>query len=107
MEAKLKEEINGYIANNDIVVFSKSYCPYCNQAKTFLNGQGVEDKVFVVELDRLDDGSAIQRYLLELTKQRTVPNIFISQQHIGGCSDLLGLDKAKLTVLLDKIKGKI
>ena len=35
-----------------------------------------------------DDGSAIQGALEEMTGQRTVPNIFISQKHIGGNSDL-------------------
>lgn len=35
-----------------------------------------------------DDGSAIQSTLQEITGQRTVPNIFIGKQHIGGNSDL-------------------
>lgn len=33
-------------------------------------------------------GSQIQDYLLTLTGQRTVPNIFIKTKHIGGSSDL-------------------
>lgn len=32
-----------------------------------------------------DDGSKIQAALLEWTKQRTVPNVFIGGEHIGGC----------------------
>ena len=36
----------------------------------------------------VDDGSAIQSTLQEITGQRTVPNIFIGKQHIGGNSDL-------------------
>jgi glutaredoxin 3 len=36
----------------------------------------------------LDDGSAIQSALAELTGQSTVPNIFIAKKHIGGNSDL-------------------
>jgi glutaredoxin 3 len=36
----------------------------------------------------LDDGSAIQNALQEISNQRTVPNIWINQQHIGGNSDL-------------------
>lgn len=36
----------------------------------------------------LDDGSAIQAALQEISNQRTVPNIFINQKHIGGNSDL-------------------
>jgi glutaredoxin 3 len=37
----------------------------------------------------LANGAAIQQYLAEKTGQRTVPNIFINQKHIGGCDDLL------------------
>lgn len=37
-------------------------------------------------LDESPDGSEIQEYLLEKTNQRTVPNIFINQKHIGGKS---------------------
>lgn len=36
----------------------------------------------------IDDGSAIQSALAELTGQSTVPNIFIAKKHIGGNSDL-------------------
>jgi glutaredoxin 3 len=36
----------------------------------------------------LDDGSAIQAALSDITGQSTVPNVFIKQQHIGGNSDL-------------------
>lgn len=44
----------------------------------------------VVVLSCADDGSAIQDALQEITNQRSVPNIFIKQEHIGGNSDLQG-----------------
>ena len=44
------------------------------------------------ELDKLPDGEAMQKALLEITGQKTVPNIFIAEKHVGGCSDL----KAKI-----------
>jgi glutaredoxin 3 len=43
----------------------------------------------------VEEGSAIQSALAEITNQRTVPNIFIKQQHIGGNSDLQGKDDLK------------
>ncbi|KAF9363382.1 hypothetical protein BGX34_004289 [Mortierella sp. NVP85] len=103
MAAKIESEVQALIADNGIVVFSKTYCPYCTQAKKYLKELGVWDKVVVVELDERDDGSQVQNYLLQFTKQRTVPNIFIAQKHIGGCSDLLGLDKKELSDLLAKL----
>jgi len=46
-----------------------------------------------------DDGSAIQDALQEITNQRSVPNIFINKQHIGGNSDLQA-HKSQLPALL-------
>jgi glutaredoxin 3 len=48
---------------------------------------------------RIDDGSAIQSTLGEMTGQTTVPNIFIAKKHIGGNSDLQA-KKGDLNTLL-------
>ncbi|KAG0227593.1 Glutaredoxin-1 [Actinomortierella wolfii] len=98
----IKDQVEKLIAENAVVVFSKTYCPYCTRAKNALKEFNVE--VTVVELDVEENGAAIQAYLLEKTGQRTVPNIFISQQHIGGCDDLLKLKSSgKLKDLLAKL----
>jgi glutaredoxin 3 len=68
------------------VVFSKSYCPYCNNAKRILDGYDAKYKA--IELNQEDDGDDIQNALQKMTGQRTVPNIFIGKVHIGGNSDL-------------------
>lgn len=68
------------------MVFSKSYCPYCNNAKRILDG--LDAKYKAIELNQEDDGDDIQNALQKITGQRTVPNIFIGQVHIGGNSDL-------------------
>ncbi|KAI8913260.1 glutaredoxin, partial [Gorgonomyces haynaldii] len=79
------------IQQSKIVVFSKSYCPYCKRAKAILRSKNIDFKVF--ELDELDNGDAIQGYLRQKTNQGTVPNIFIGQKHVGGCSDLEAAEK--------------
>ncbi|KAF1918995.1 thioredoxin-like protein [Ampelomyces quisqualis] len=81
-----KTKIQTIIDQNPVAVFSKSYCPYCRQAKELLSKSGA--KFYAIELDQVDDGSALQSALGELTGQNTVPNIFIAQKHIGGNSDL-------------------
>ncbi|KAF8926718.1 glutaredoxin [Dissophora ornata] len=102
MAANLKTEIDNIIASNAVVVFSKTHCPYCTKAKNLLVQKGV--KAYIVELDTVENGAAIQAYLLELTGQRTVPNIFIGQKHIGGCDALYALESSdKLDDLLAKI----
>merc|ERR1712093_312842 len=81
-----KTKAQGIIDDNAVAVFSKSYCPYCKATKATLSEMGV--KPYIIELDQVDDGSAIQDALQEMTNQRSVPNIFIGQKHIGGNSDL-------------------
>jgi len=83
-----KEFVESAVSGNRVVVFSKSYCPYCDRAKKLLTQEVGEEGVKVYELDHLDTGSDIQAYLLSKTAQRTVPNIFINQQHVGGSDDL-------------------
>lgn len=41
----------------------------------------------VIELNEMDDGNAIQAALLDITGQRTVPNVFIKGNHLGGNDD--------------------
>ncbi|KAI9294155.1 putative glutaredoxin [Neoconidiobolus thromboides FSU 785] len=81
----VKALVDRAISSGTIVIFSKTYCPYCTKAKQFASTLGAP--VEVIELDTRDDGSEIQSYLLDLTKQRTVPNVFVKGQHIGGCDD--------------------
>ncbi|KAF2798090.1 glutaredoxin, partial [Melanomma pulvis-pyrius CBS 109.77] len=92
-----KTKVQSIIDENPVAVFSKSYCPYCNAAKKLLTENGA--KFYSIELDQVDDGSAIQSTLGDLTGQTTVPNIFIGKQHIGGNSDLQA-KKGQLKTLL-------
>ncbi|KAI8882637.1 glutaredoxin-1 [Backusella circina FSU 941] len=94
--ANIVEEI---IKNNKVAVFSKSYCPYCTKAKKLL--KDLNANAFVIELDVEKNGAAIQQYLLQKTGQRTVPNIFIDEKHIGGCSELMDVNaRGELKALL-------
>ncbi|KAF2680355.1 glutaredoxin [Lentithecium fluviatile CBS 122367] len=84
--AATKTKVQSIIDENPVAVFSKSYCPYCRAAKQLLSESGA--KFYTIELDQVDDGSAIQSTLADITGQSTVPNIFIGQKHIGGNSEL-------------------
>ncbi|KAI0870611.1 thioredoxin-like protein [Hypoxylon argillaceum] len=81
-----KTKAQTIIDENAVALFSKSYCPHCNASKKLLDSMGA--KYFAIELDQVDDGAAIQSALVEISGQRTVPNIYIGQKHIGGNSDL-------------------
>jgi glutaredoxin 3 len=80
------EKAQQLIADNPVMVFSKSWCSYSRHAKQMLSSFDAEIKVY--ELDKERDGGEIQDALADLTGQTTVPNIFIAQKHIGGCDDL-------------------
>jgi len=96
--------VDSEISEHGIVVFSKSYCPYCKKAKAILKADASGKDLAIYELDERDDGSEIQDYLAKKTGQRTVPNIFIGGQHIGGSSDLIDIQKSgKLAQLLSEI----
>lgn len=70
------------IESNKVVVFSKSFCPFCKKTKSLLNGMDVDYKLY--ELNEMDDGADIQKALEEISGQRTVPNVFINGEHVGG-----------------------
>lgn len=78
----VEDLIQSEIDSNKIMVFSKSYCPYCAATKSLFSSLGVDFKV--IELDQRPDGSDIQNKLAEMTGQRTVPNTFINGKHLGG-----------------------
>ena len=75
------------IEDSKVIVFSKSYCPYCRKVKTLLDEEGIP--YTVLELDTHDNGAELQRILLQMTGQRTVPNVFVKGGHVGEASDTI------------------
>ncbi|ETM34213.1 glutaredoxin, variant [Phytophthora nicotianae] len=95
-----KASITDAIAKEKVLVFSKTHCPYCARVKGTLDV--LDAKYEVVELDTRDDGAEIQSLLLDITGQRTVPNVFINGKHIGGCDDVMVLHaKSELVPMLE------
>ena len=74
------------------MVYSKSYCPFCVATKDLLRGKNIAFEV--VELDQVPDGAQIQAALAQKSGQRTVPNVWINGEHIGGNSDLQALNQS-------------
>jgi glutaredoxin 3 len=64
-------------------------CPYCVQAKALLKQRGVEQ----IDEVRVDLEPAERSTMMQLTGRRTVPQIFIGDTHVGGCDDLVELDR--------------
>eukprot|EP00126_Sphaerothecum_destruens_P009292 Sdes_comp20482_c0_seq1m14817 len=79
----IESKIQSLIQNNAVVIFSKTYCPYCRKAKELFSRLGWQYVAF--ELDTESDGASVQEELFRLTQQKTVPNVFVKGKHIGGC----------------------
>ncbi len=80
-----------------VEIYSTQVCPYCVRAKDLLKRKGVE----YIEI-RVDNDDALRQAMMDRAGgRRSVPQIFINDQHIGGCDDLYALDQAhKLDPLL-------
>jgi glutaredoxin 3 len=82
---------------NAVRMYTTQVCPYCIRAKTLLKQRGVEQ----IDEVRIDLDPQARDSMIELTGRRTVPQIFIGSTHVGGCDDLMALDRAGgLTPLL-------
>ena len=90
-ETSVTKEIDSFVVENTIAMFSFSTCPFCRRAKDFLDAKGVQYSV--MELDELDGnkGNEIRSVLGKKTKRTSVPSIFIAGKYIGGCNDGPGL----------------
>ena len=73
---------------NSVRVFSTQICPYCIRAKLLLRDRGIPFE----EIDVTGDHDKRQ-WLVETTGRRTVPQIFIGDEPIGGFDDLRELDR--------------
>lgn len=74
------------ITSDSIVIFSKTYCPYCRVAKDLFDK--LDQRYSIIELDQRKDGSEIQNVLGKLTGCNTVPRIFFNGECLGGASDV-------------------
>ncbi|MFA7440392.1 MAG: glutaredoxin 3 [Sphingomonadaceae bacterium] len=81
----------------NIEIYTKSTCGYCMRAKTLLDSKDVEYTEYEISA-----GGPKRAEMIERAHGRTtVPQIFIDGRHIGGCDDLMALERAgKLEPLL-------
>ncbi len=84
-----------------IKMYTTAVCPYCIRAKQLLKSKGVNESN--VEEIRVDLHPEQRDLMVKLTGKRSVPQIFIGHHHVGGCDDLMALDKqGKLMAILQQ-----
>jgi glutaredoxin 3 len=80
-----------------VEIYTWSACPFCLRAKQLLNRKGVSFTEYVID----GDEAARQAMAQRANGRRSLPQIFINNQHIGGCDDLYALEaQGKLDSLL-------
>jgi len=73
-----------------ITVYTKPFCPYCSRALSLLAAKGAE----VTEVEAAFDPALRKEMLAKSNGKTTYPQIFIGDRHVGGCDDLMALDRA-------------
>ncbi len=73
-----------------VTMYSTAVCPFCINAERLLKSKGVTD----IDKIRIDLDPAKRDEMMAKTGRRTVPQIYIGEQHIGGFDDLAALDRA-------------
>lgn len=83
--AKTIEAVKEKNSKEKVTVYSRSWCPYCTDVKGLLDKLKVDYKA--IDLDLVVEGDDIQDALFEITGSRTVPQVFVDGNFVGGCDD--------------------
>lgn len=73
-----------------VEIYTKTFCPYCWRAKQLLDSKGVDYREIPVDVG----GEVRQQMIQRANGRTTVPQIFIREHHVGGCDDLVELDRS-------------
>lgn len=74
----------------DITIYTRQMCPYCHRAVALLEKKGVA----YVEIDAGMNAAKKAEMVERSNGARTFPQIFIGGKHVGGCDELMALDKS-------------
>ncbi|WP_298225665.1 glutaredoxin 3 [Acidocella sp.] len=74
----------------DIEIYTQPFCPYCARAIALLQSKGV----YFQEISAPHGSSAREEAVRRSGGRTTVPQIFIGGHHVGGCDDLLALERS-------------
>ncbi|MFN4185081.1 MAG: glutaredoxin 3 [Hyphomonas sp.] len=72
-----------------VTIYTRAFCPYCTRALQLLKDKGVE----LNEIDAGMDPKLREEMTQRSNGGRTFPQIFVGEKHIGGCDDMLALER--------------
>ena len=71
-----------------VTIYTRPYCSYCVRALALLREKGVE----IDEIEASSDPARRQE-MIQRSGRATYPQIFVGERHIGGCDDLMALNR--------------
>ncbi len=75
--------------SEQVVIYTTRFCPYCVRAKALLDHKQVAFNEIPVDMDREK-----RQEMMEKSGRHTVPQIWIGEEHVGGCDELFMLERA-------------
>ena len=80
-----------------VTIYTRPFCPYCARAVALLNDKGADFTEIEAGMD-----PALRQEMMQRSGRNTFPQIFVGEQHIGGCDDMMALEReGKLDGLLN------
>lgn len=73
----------------NITIYTRAFCPYCTRALDLLREKGVDFEEIDAGMDAGKKAEMVER----AGGARTFPQIFIGARHIGGCDELMALER--------------
>src|SRR5258708_38346024 len=86
---KLPRQLSIQTRMSHVTIYTKPYCSYCVRALTLLEQKGVD----FTEIEAGFDSEKRQE-MMRRSGRATFPQIFVGEQHIGGCDGLVALERA-------------
>ncbi|MCE3288640.1 MAG: grxC [Caulobacter sp.] len=81
----------------DVTIYTRPFCGYCSRAVSLLNEKGADFEEIEAGMD-----PKLRQEMMEKSGRTTFPQIFIGGKHIGGCDEMMALERAgKLDALLE------
>lgn len=88
--------------SNAVEIYTRQFCGFCTMAKRLLSTKGVE----FTEHDATFEPQLRAEMVDKSGGRTTFPQIFIGDRHVGGCDDLMALDRSgKLDPMLEALNG--
>ncbi|MDR3506746.1 MAG: glutaredoxin 3 [Caulobacteraceae bacterium] len=73
-----------------VTIYTRSFCPYCSRAVNLLTSKGAD----FTEIDAGFDPAKRREMIEKANGRATYPQIFVDEKHIGGCDDMMALERA-------------